>query len=44
VRDVLAILQRELGRPASDVFGSFELEPLASASFGGSFRYRGGRP
>jgi ubiquinone biosynthesis protein len=34
VRDVLAILQRELGRPASDVFGSFELEPLASASIG----------
>ena len=34
VADVLAILQRELGRPASEVFASFELEPLASASIG----------
>ena len=31
---VLAIIERELGAPASELFGSFELKPLASASIG----------
>ena len=34
IADVLAILQHELGRPAAEVFASFELTPLASASIG----------
>src|SRR5580765_2313445 len=34
IADVLAILQHELGRPAAEVFASFELVPLASASIG----------
>jgi len=31
---ILATIERELGAPANQVFGSFELEPLASASIG----------
>ena len=34
VEQILATIEHELGAPASQVFGSFELQPLASASIG----------